>query len=277
MRKDDFKEFHGVTLVELLFAASILILLTLPIFRILSSGMQSSLYGMLQIETTSEARRILKQIHSDLKFITYRISSIDETVNVKPEQLIRWTSASSLPQVSYHFNSFSTKGEINDVINLPASSNDPARVYTSRITYSVVPNNDPTRPFFQLVRKEKFHPDSPLSKQFPNGVWEHVLSKRVNTFQIKLVSFEDQDKDKQYFFLVVLQLVDSLKSNFSASIVPGDQLKGKQTGVILADFHDVVFSDAFTLYWQNSSIVRNWYNIVEGEDLSLIPGVDLTE
>ena len=58
------------TLVELMIAAICLMLILGPVFMMLRSGTNTSLKGMLRIETTLKARNILQQIYHHL-FLLY--------------------------------------------------------------------------------------------------------------------------------------------------------------------------------------------------------------
>ncbi|MBF0407319.1 MAG: hypothetical protein HQM10_08195 [Candidatus Riflebacteria bacterium] len=272
MKRNFSEKTRGVTIVELVFATTIFILLMHPVLLILKSGMQSSFHGMLHLETMSEARRILKQVHNDLKLLSYNIKP-DEAIVIDPQKQVRWSSAASFPTVSYTFNTFPSKGEISQIA--PVSTVGLANIYTSQVTYSVVPDTNPAKPFFKLIRKERFPVGSTMANEYPGGVWENVLSKKINTFQIRLISFEDHEKNKQYFFLVNLQLVDSLKDSLPSVVTPGTALNSRQSGIVLADFHDVVYSDAITLFSQNHRKIRNWYTNISG--LPLPAGVDLKE
>ena len=61
------------TLVEIMIGITCLAVLMGPIYLLMRSGTQTSLKGMKRIETTLEARRVLKQVYADLKMLCFEI------------------------------------------------------------------------------------------------------------------------------------------------------------------------------------------------------------
>ena len=74
----------------------------------------------------------------------------------------------------------------------------------------------------------------------------------------------DTPQKTQFYYFITLQLVDSTKEVEVSKLKPGQILSGQTPGVILADFFDVVYSDAYNAFINHPEVNRNWYGIISG-------------
>jgi hypothetical protein len=231
----------GFTLVEIMIVAICLALLMGPIFLILRSGTQTSLKGMLRIETTLEARRVIKQIHADLKLACFPLPysskySFSSVMNI----------SGTPPKNTYSFLSYPIHQKFSNIFQNQSSGVNFRDV--SEIKYIIEDGTDPDKPSYRLIREEKF-----------NGkVSKKVLSERVNFFEIKPIMLQPQGKN-QFYFLVTLQLLDSVHPKDMKGKSPGSKITDQVQGVVLADFYDVVYPEFFHSLWNQVRMNPNWH------------------
>lgn len=235
------KQHKGFTLVEIMIVAICIALLLGPILLTLRSGTKTSLKGMLRIETTLEARRVIKQIHADLKMACFPIPYAS-VYNFGDVMQISGTP----PTNCYSFLSFPAHEKMDAIFTNQNSGINFRQV--SEIKYSVEDNGDPNKPAYKLVREEKF-----------NGKTNRrILSNRVNFFEIKPIMLQPQGKN-QYYYLITLQLIDSVHPSEMKATNPGGKITVTQQGVILADFFDVVYPEFFHSMWNQVRTNPNWH------------------
>lgn len=235
------KEKHGFTLVEIMIVAICIALLMGPILLVLRSGTQTSLKGMLRIETTLEARRVIKQIHADLKMACFPLP-YSSVYNFDDVMAISGTP----PMNVYKFLSYPSHQKLSNIFTSQTSGVNFREV--AEIKYIVEDNGDPDKPAFRLVREEKF----------AGKTARRILSNRVNFFEIKPIMLQPQGKN-QYYFMATLQLVDSVHPSEMAGTTPGSKVSSTQQGVILADFYDVVYPEFFHSMWNQVRANPNWH------------------
>jgi type II secretory pathway pseudopilin PulG len=232
---------HGFTLVETMIVAICLAILLGPIFLLLRSGSRRSLEGMLRIDTTLEARRVLQQIHADLK---------QACLPIVPQQPVGFTDflfvTGSVPEWTYTFLSYPLHRPVTEIVP-NNSGNAPRRA--ARITYRVVRQNDPNKPFLRLYRDEEF-PGS--------GKQTRTLSDRVNFFEIKPLEIQAGGRN-QFYFWINLQLVDTAKGVDTTAMAAGTPVTAAKAGVLLADFFDVVYPEFFHAFWNHPMQNPNWH------------------
>lgn len=231
----------GFTLIEIMIVAICIALLMGPIFLVLRSGTQTSLKGMLRIETTLEARRVIKQIHADIKLACFplpynSIYSFDDVMSI----------AGTPPKNSYTFLSFPIHQKFSNIFQNQISGTNFRDV--SEIKYMVEDGIDPDKPSFRLIREEKF----------AGKVSRRILSERVNYFEIKPIMLQPHGKN-QFFFMITLQLLDSVHPKDMVGQTPGSRIQDLQKDVILADFFDLVYPEYFHAMWNQIRVTPNWH------------------
>jgi hypothetical protein len=88
---------------------------------------------------------------------------------------------------------------------------------------------------------------------------KRVLTNRVNFFEIKPIMLQPQGKN-QYYYMVTLQLIDSVHPSEMKGTTPGSKISDTQQGVILADFYDVVYPEFFHSMWNQVRSNPNWHS-----------------
>ena len=121
---------HAFTLVELMIALICLTLIIGPIFLLLRSGTNTSLKGMLRIETTEKARNVLQQVYADLKMACFKLP--DENDYSFSDILKRNGDA---PNYMYQFYSFPIHQSYSEIFDNPDEGVN-SRI-PSLITYKV--------------------------------------------------------------------------------------------------------------------------------------------
>ena len=243
----------GFTLVEVLVVAGLMVLLLGPIFILLRSGSKTALQGMLQVQTTLDARRIIKQVHSDLKLACVPMGG--GALSFGFNQILQ--ESGTAPEFSYSFLSFPLHTEIREAVPAPGSGISPRRA--SRITYKLEKLTDPGKPYLRLSRIETYHPDVPPG----NRTESRILSERVNFFEIRPVELQQSGRN-QFYFWVTLQLVDS--GGKQATYEPLQRLSATDgmKDVQIADFFDLVYPEFFHAFWNQEAINRNWHSQIVG-------------
>jgi hypothetical protein len=226
-----------------------LALLMGPIFLILRSGTQTSLKGMMRIDTTLEARRIIKQIHADLKMACFPLpySSVygfEDVVHV----------SGVTPKNTYTFLSYPIHQKLSNIFPNQGTPDENDRK-VAEIQYIVEDGKDPDKPSLRLIRKEKFD----------GKVRTIVLSERINYFEIKPIMLQPQGKN-QFYYLITLQLIDSLHSEYLDGKTPGSKIMDFEKDVILADFFDVVYPEYFHAMWNQVRVTPNWHTPLKAPD-----------
>lgn len=251
---------HGFTLLELMVVVTCFLLVLGPAYQIFVSGTRQYTSGVLQIETTLEARRIIRQLHNDLKMATFATGDGGYTLRLHDMLEVEGI----YPTLQYSFLSFPAKTESEAI--MPPADQPYRHRFASRITYSLQPPTGPGKTGFRLVRKEEF--PALLGRQ----PWVKVLSERVNNFHISPVSLPEAAPEQirtgapkpQWFFFVTLQLVDSIRpQQHPAGAVP---VAARSQGLVVADFTDLVCPEFFCAFHNQEGVGRNWHNGIIGPD-----------
>lgn len=236
----------GFTLVEIMIAATCLTIIMGPLFLLLRSGADSSLKGMMRIETTLKARRLLQRVYADLKMAciplpygsAYSFYSILKKEGVTPD-------------VGYQLYSYPIHQSYSDIFSNPNASINYRKPIL--VTYRVENGDDPDLPFKKLIREEKFNGQTK----------KEVLTDNLNFFEIKEIMLSLDGKD-QYYYLITLQLIDVLHSQDMTGKEAGDKLRKNQKDVILADFYDIVYPEFFHAIWNDKKLNPNWHTQLQG-------------
>ena len=231
---------QAFTLVELMIAMTCLTLIIGPIFVLLRSGANTSLKGMLRIETTEKARNVLQQIYADLKMACFKLP--DENDYSFSSILKRKGDA---PNYIYQFYSFPIHQSYSEIFENPNEGVN-SRI-PSLITYKVEGDSPP----YRLIREETFK-DKTTSK---------ILSENINFFEINDIGITTQvDNSKmQFYYQITLQLIDVLHASDYDNKKIGEKLRQNQKDVILADFYDIVYPEYFNALWNDKRLNQNWH------------------
>ncbi len=230
------------TLVELMIAAICLMLILGPVFMMLRSGTNTSLKGMLRIETTLKARNILQQIYADLKMACFKVpdAGIYSFSNIL-------TKSGDAPNYIYQFYSFPIHQSYSDIFENPTDENAENNRIPSKITYKIEGESAP----YTLIREETFN----------SKTTSKVLSNNINFFEIKDIGITTEvDSSKmQFYYQITLQLVDVLHPKDYDNKQIGEKLRQNQKDVILADFYDIVYPEFFNAIWNDKRLNQNWH------------------
>lgn len=249
----------GFTLVELVVVACCIALLIGPIYMLLKSGSTSSRMGMLKVETTLESRRILKQIHRDLKLAIIPISQLWSPGQVAfPAFTDILQEEGTPPLLTYSFYSYPihaplSNGTAEDIIYNRSSKTGFNPRSMAKISYILEKKTGSDSPFMVFKRIEEYNGQKR----------EQTLSERVNYFRIKIVPMTPPGTKNQYFFFVTLQLIDSLhRDDMAGKIAAVDvnmQKADAQGKIVLADFFDMVYPEYFHAFWNHPQTNPSWH------------------
>ncbi len=253
---------QAFTLVEIMIVVICMSLVIGPIFVILRSGSESSLKGMMRVETTTKARTIMKQIYADLKMSCYpipangKIGGNDNGMVIKKDYVLKnlfRNNNKTGENKEYYFYSYPTNLGYNEIFEKGKfkTNNNMGIRYVAHITYKM--KRDPDTKFLQLIRVIKFKNKPPK---------EQILSKNVNFFDIKQIRFKVNGVD-EFYYLITLQLIDTIHAD---NVAPGTKLEETSKNVVLADFFDVVYSDFFSTFWNDKNSYRNWHSEIRYTD-----------
>ena len=234
---------YGFSLVEIMIVVICMALLMGPIFFILHSNTQNSLTGMLRIDTTMEARRIIKQVHSDLKLSCFDIP-YGSTYTFADNLGI----SNYIPNV-YVMMTFPVHKKLDNIFSSRSSGKSIRNI--AIVNYHLEPHKDSKKPSYNLIREVNFK----------GKVTKRILSKRVNYFEIKPIEIQPPVGKEQYYYLVTLQLVDALNERDfkDKGITKNNKVKKLKNKIILADFFDVVYPEFFHSMWNHIRLNPNWH------------------
>ncbi|MBI3039099.1 prepilin-type N-terminal cleavage/methylation domain-containing protein, partial [bacterium] len=174
----DLHSKKAFTLVELMIVVGCLMLILVPAWRIFHYGTRSSLQGMLKIDTTLEARRILNQVNLDLKQSCWAWDDENNAYYTISDIL---SASGRFQNRTISFLVFPSKGSLTDAIpqSLEPDVENPSKVVANRrvskVSYILQPSPKkeglPQKfPLFSLIREEKFNPKHPLAQSYPEGL-----------------------------------------------------------------------------------------------------------
>ncbi|MFZ2957902.1 MAG: prepilin-type N-terminal cleavage/methylation domain-containing protein [Candidatus Ozemobacteraceae bacterium] len=237
----------GFTLIELLVAIICLALLLLPAYQAFLVGTRTSLVGMLQVETTMEARRALRQIHADLKAACMPFD--DRGIQLTLENMLFASADAS--GISFAVYVFPRHVDPSKTITVEPSGLRPH--LANFVTYRLRAKT-PGDPRKELIREERPHPATGETLR------TSVLSDRVNHFEIRTVHFLGQTPRSAFF--VTLQLVDTIDSGALSNLNPSTAEKPR--GVVLADYCDMVAPTFLSSMLAQEGVNRTWYSELRG-------------
>ncbi len=241
----------GYTLVEILVAVTLAILLLGVAWRVLRANLDSSLHGIRQVDLTLEARRVIQQIHQDLKMSCFErgpegfVQDFARLVQVRPG-----SGSHPLEGMTWSFLRFPHEGEVTAACST-AIRTGPAPRFAVRVTYRL--QAAPTRPgpFWQLVRTEVPPPGLPEGR-----VRTQVLSSQVNFLAIQPVELGAAATGRLFCFHITLQL-----GKPAAGTGPRT---GPGPGPQIIDVSDVVYSEFFNAVWNHPHMNYVWHAPIVG-------------
>ena len=244
-----FRRTPGFTLVEAVLVAGLSTLILLPAYQIFQSGMNTSVQGMQQIDMVLEARRIIKQLHADLKSSCIEL---DPTIRYTLRDFLRTTrpSAASLEGTTFTFDAFPLHTELEKAVSTAEHTGVASRL-ANRITYRFEKTGGP---FFRLIREELVNP------LLGGGVQKQVLTERCNLLNVMPTEIQTTKGSNQWFFVVTLQLAETrFPAEIQAQMAAGGLVPNRTKGLMIADFFDVVASEFFQALWNQEYMNRNWH------------------
>ena len=249
----------GFTLIEIMVAIGCMILVIGPIMRIFQQGTKSAMTGTRMSEASLEGQRIIRQIHDDLKMACFPWNSSGFYDFSHDILLVDRTNA---PFVSFGFNMFPQIGSIEDAVVSRKMAQSREFRLSSQVLYKLEPPN-------RLIRMEKFHPDHPKAKDYKNGTQVHVLTERLNYFDLQPVEVQNPGGTNQWLIVVTVQLRDGYQRPdlTSKAIQDGPVLPAieKSSGRIVVDFFDIVYPEFFHAFANQEGMNRNWHTDVISE------------
>ncbi len=249
---------HGFTLIEIMVVIILLAMIMGPLWRIFSAGTQSSMRGILQVETVREGRQILRQVHDDLKSACLEFTG--EGMDLDFNNVLKRSGGA--PLGTFKLFSFPSHGEVLNG-SVPQTTTGKAFRRASEVTYTIETGQGTQHPLLRLIRKERFNPDHPLASQFPSGEYSKVMSERVNYFSIDPCTERVGGRTLNYYW-VTLQLVDSTRPDMLAGTEAGTRLDAPPAKALIADFFDVAYPEYFCGMDNRRGFNPNWHTGIVG-------------
>ena len=247
---------RGTSLLELSLSLLLMGMLLTPILLTFRSSTATSLRGMRQIDLVLEAQRVLRQIHDDLESACTRLPA--QSVQIRFDTLLRTVPSAVHAGGGYSFLRFPLNVPLTKAISADVTAG-PAPRLANRITYTVEPI-EPGQPGLMLVREEKPHPS------LGGAPRKAILTRRLNFLRIAPVELRGTKGPAREFFQVTLQLLTTPDGR-PPRVKPGENLlEPLETGLINADFFDVVCPEFYAALNNNPFNGRTWYTTIDGPD-----------
>ena len=240
---------RGWTLIEILIVICCLAILTGPIVYVFRSGSRTALQGVVKSEITLEARRILQQIHDDLRYAVFFID-YSKPVKEKPEELFDRMLV-PIGSSTYSLLRFPLHGTVGEAIRTESGA---AYRMPVRVVYELR-KEGPL--FYSLYRRE-------------GSAAAALLSRRVNFLEIR----ENPAAPAKTVWLVTLQLAEATQATPSDAnlarieaardTLPNAierRLEERTRGVQIAEFFDVVASEFYSTF-RRSRFIPNWHTLI---------------
>lgn len=228
------------TMVEILVVCSIMMLIFVPTYKILSHGSKSAIKGVQRNSIIMHGQQILSQIKSDLTESGFR------PVNGTKHSINNIFSETSDSFGNYKISFFSYNGGIYEHQVKPTAAGPESFRLFNKIEYKII--SSPDSIFKKLQRTVFLHPSHPGFT--PRGKTQ-TLSDKVNFFEIRPETVDSVNFSRS-FFRVSLQLFDQEKA--SADAPPPDPDK-----MFIAEFSETVNPIILNSIINNPGLQRNWY------------------
>ncbi len=234
------KKIRAFTMVELMVVVSILMLVIIPTYKILSHGSKSAIKGVQRNNIIMHGQQILSQIKSDLTESGFPLVD-GETHSINNI----FTETSDVDgNIRITFYSFSG-GEYEQQVRQSASGVESYR-RLNRIEYRLVAK--PGSIFKVLERIVYLHPHHAGAK--PAGQ-KRILSDQVNFFEIRPETIDSAGFSRS-FFRASLQLFD--KELSESKDAPPDP-----SSMFIAEFSETINPIILNAIINNPGLNRNWY------------------
>jgi type II secretory pathway component PulJ len=230
----------GFTLVEILVACSILMLVMIPTYKILSHGSKSAIKGVQRNNIIMQGQNILSQIKSDLSEsgLLLEDGKFHNINNIFSET----SDASGNFRITfYSFGGGSYEHQVKRTNSGPES---PRRL--NKIEYRLIVKTNSV--FKTLKRTVWLHPADPGYQISGNT---RTMSERVNFFEIRPETITSAGFSRS-FFKVSLQLFDQ-DSNKKSDSPPDPE------SMFIAEFSETVNPLILNSIINNPGLNRNWY------------------
>lgn len=228
------------TMVELMVVISILMLIMIPTYKILSHGSKAAIKGVQRNSIIMHGQQILSQIKSDLSESGFPLvdGESHSISNIFNETI---TSAGDI-EISF----FSFNGGVYENQVLPTSNGAESYRRLNKIQYKF--KAKPGSIYKTLERIVFLHPSHPGTK--PAGQ-RKLLSDKVNFFEIRPETINSAGNSRS-FFRVSLQLFDHESS--ASKGTPPDP-----ANMFIAEFSETVNPVILNSIINNPGLNRNWY------------------
>lgn len=234
------KNTRAFTLVELMVVVSILMLIIIPTYKILSHGSKSAIKGVQRNNIIMHGQQILSQIKSDLTESGFPLVD-NETHGINNIFSEKSDSDGNFKITFFSFNG----GEYGQQV-IPTSSGGESYRRLNRIEYRLTAK--PGSIFKRLERVVFLHPSHSGAKA---GGQKHVLSDQVNFFEIRPETI-DSNGFSRSFFRVSLQLFDNEAAGSKDTPPDPDNM-------FIAEFSETVNPIILNSIINNPGLNRNWY------------------
>ncbi|MFZ2959362.1 MAG: prepilin-type N-terminal cleavage/methylation domain-containing protein [Candidatus Ozemobacteraceae bacterium] len=247
---------RAFTLIEIMMVLILACLILGPAWAIFRSGSRTSLQGIQQIELVLEGRRVLRQMHNDLKNACFAIPDANYSFQFGDILAEYQPSPVSQDGTTYGFLSFPLHTDENTTVS--ANETAVAPRYASKILYRLTKSK--LDPFLILTREEEL----PAALGGGSKPILRVLSRRVNYFSLKEVEQKSLIGKNQFFYQIKLQLAEAREPRRLNQILEGKLIENRSEGLIIGDFFDVVFPAFFSALWNQENMNRNWHSPIQG-------------
>lgn len=244
----------GITLVETLFVVLLAGVLLLMMSRIFRASSRASSQGFQQIDMVMEGQRIMKQVRADLESACITTASVSPELGCLPWMQASQENERSLSGTRWTMLVFPAHGPLETIMEGgPSSGSQTIRL--DRVTYSLQSASASRQPFLQLIRTEQ--------SDLRGGPFliRKELSSRVQMFALQPVKVADSRGQSQWFFQVTLQLAEARDPAATSGSLPGEPVLNRTSGLMMADFFDLVCPTAFEATWNDPYLVPDWYPV----------------
>jgi len=230
---------NAITLVEMMITVALTAIISISAFTLYRGGLQSSLSGVVNLDMLNEGRKVIAQIHTDLKHagIPYH-----GAFSLSFNDLLQVDFSKNRGLEGAEFSLLRFKNDPEFVRNdLPAQDYLLRPLISVKYRLEKVNNSD----LLRLVREVNQNPNHPGSR---------VLSERVSFFRIAPVQISTPGSVDAWFWNISLQL--SQRSDTANGKEPEKPEKTRGEGSL--DFYDVVYSEFFNAVNNYRHSPRNW-------------------
>lgn len=227
---------YGITVIELVIAITISVAISIPVWMLYQTGLQTTKTGMQRLELMSEGQRITQKISEDLQLSA---TPYQGSFFISFDQLLKINSNSyKIDQTEFSFHRFCK----SDVKNF--SEENTNRFGLCKIYYRL--QHSKNTGLYKLLRIE----------HCKKRTKESIISNNVNFFQIRPVFIQPEYGIGQWFWNVTIQLGKTNRHYYDGSGAQNQNL-------LIEDFYFLVSSDFFNSIWNKRFSPRNFNTLLE--------------